>query len=121
MKTRKLHKTLRKTKKSFLFNPHKPKHTFNIFDDDNPHDTIPIKFKTIDDVKNTIHNLETLYKNKKYTHKRIWQVGMILHIRLNLIKHKKPLQAKLAKKYFLFLKKRTTLPDRQRYSLIFKP
>ena len=32
---------------------------------------------TVEDVKNTINKLEKLYKNKKYTHKRIWQVGMI--------------------------------------------
>ena len=30
----------------------------------------------------TIKKLERLYKTKKYPHKRIWQVGMIMKVRL---------------------------------------
>ena len=28
---------------------------------------------------------KTLYKHKKYTHKRIWQVGMIMKVRLEVL------------------------------------
>jgi len=115
-----------KTKKQFLFNPNDPKRSFDVYIDKDPSDTIPIKYKTVKDVKKTIQKLERLYKNKKYTHKRIWQVGMILKVRLEaMLKHKKTLypQAKdvkkrynLSKKYFHFLKMRTkkkTFKDRK--------
>ena len=68
-----------RSKKQFLFNPKNPKKSFDVYIDKNPKDTIHIKYTTLEDVKNTINKLEKLYKNKKYTHKRIWQVGMILH------------------------------------------
>ena len=58
-----------------------------------------IKYKTLDDVKNTIKKLERLYKNDKYSHKRIWQVAMIMKVRLEVLKKKKPKQYKLSKKY----------------------
>ena len=106
-----------KTKKQFLFNPNDPKLSFDVYIDKDPSDTIPIKYKTVKDVKKTIQKLERLYKNKKYTHKRIWQVGMILKVRLEaMLKHKKTLYPKakevkkrynLSKKYFHFLKMRT--------------
>ena len=72
-----------KTKKQFLFNPENPKKSFDVYIDKNPRDTINIKYTTLEDVKNTIDKLEKLYKSKKYTHKRIWQVGMIMNIRLH--------------------------------------
>ena len=97
------------TKKTFLFNPNNPKKSFDVYIDKNPNDTINIKYKSLDDVKNTIKKLESLYKLQKYSHKRIWQVGMIMYVRLKVLKKKKPLQYNLAKKYFLFLKKRTNL------------
>jgi hypothetical protein len=109
-----------KTKKQFLYNPNEPKKSFDVYIDKNPNDTIPIKYTTIEDVKNTINKLENLYKSKKYTHKRIWQVGMIMKIRLEVLKKKKPEQYKLSKKYFEFLGKRTKLRDSERYKLIFK-
>ena len=82
------------------------------------------------DVKNTIIKLENLYKNNKYPHKRIWQVGMILKVRLQAILknhdtlYPKAKQVKarfnLAKRYFEFLKKRTQLKnDIDRKKLIF--
>ena len=74
-----------KTKKQFLFNPNNYKKSFDVYIDKNPKDTINIKYTTIDDIKNTIHKLEQLYKKKKYTHKRIWQVGMIMKVRLEVI------------------------------------
>jgi len=109
-----------KTKKRFLYNPNNPKKSFDVYIDKNPNDTINIKYTTLDDVKNTIHKLEKLYKSKKYTHKRIWQVGMIMKVRLEVVKDKKPEQYKLSKKYFDFLGKRTKLANNERYKLIFK-
>ena len=98
-----------KTKKQFLFNPNNPKKSFDVYIDKNPKDTINIKYTTIDDVKNTIKKLERLYKNNSYSHKRIWQVGMIMYVRLKVLKKKKPKEFKLSKKYFNFLGNRTKL------------
>ena len=106
-----------KIKKQFLYNPNNPKKSFDVYIDKNPNDTIPIKYTTVKDVKNTIKKLERLYKTKKYPHKRIWQVGMIMKVRLEaMLKHKKtkyPNAKKvlkiinLANKYFKFLGKKT--------------
>ena len=86
-----------------------------------PRKSIVLDFcKAIDDVKNTINKLEKLYKSKKYSHKRIWQVGMIMKVRLEVLKNKKPEQFKLANKYFKFLGKRTKLDDKERYKLTFE-
>lgn len=121
MKTRKIKKHEKnKTRKNFLFNPKNPDKSFNVYIDKNPNDTIPIKYTTVADVKNTINKLESLYKSKKYSHKRIWQVGMILYVRLKVLKKTKPIQYRIASKYFRFLKYRTTLPNNQRYKLIFE-
>jgi hypothetical protein len=109
----------RETKKQFLFNPEDPNKSFDVYIDKNPKDTIHIKYTTIEDVKNTIAKLEQLYKNKKYSHKRIWQVGMIMYVRLKVLRAKKPQQYALANKYFLFLGKRTKLADKDRYKLSF--
>ena len=116
----KRHKISRnKTKKRFLYNPNNPKKSFDVYIDKNPNDTIHIKYTTTNDVKNTINKLERLYKSKKYPHKRIWQVGMIMKVRLEVLKHKKPDEYKLSKRYFEFLGKRTKLPENKRYQLIF--
>lgn len=111
--------TKNKTKKRFLYNPNNPKKSFDVYIDKNPNDTINIKYTTIDDVKRTITKLERLYKTKKYPHKRIWQVGMIMKVRLEVLKDKKPEQYNLSKKYFDFLGKRTKLPQNERYKLKF--
>jgi hypothetical protein len=108
-----------KTKKEFLYNPNNKKKSFDIYNDDNPKDTIHIKYTTIDDVKNTINKLEKLYKDKKYPHKRIWQIGLIMKVRLEVLKDKKPEQYKLAKKYFEFLGNRTKLDKIERYKSVF--
>lgn len=108
------------TKKQFLFNPKNPKKSFDVYIDKNPKDTIKIKYTTLEDVKNTIDKLEKLYKTKKYTHKRIWQVGMIMYVRLKVLKNKKPKQYALANKYFIFLGKRTKLEEKDRYKLSFE-
>lgn len=88
MLTKKRTKKINTTKKRFLYNPNDPKKSFDVYIDKNPKDTIHIKYTTLDDVKNTIRKLESLYKNKKYSHKRIWQVGMIMKVRLEVLKNK---------------------------------
>ena len=110
-------KKTRKNIKKFLYNPDNPKKSFDVYIDKNPKDTINIKYTTIDDVKNTIKKLEKLYKTKRYPHKRIWQVGMIMKVRLEAIKRHKSKKYKkakntnqryrLANRYFKFLGKRT--------------
>ena len=118
-------------KKQFLYNPNDPSKSFDVYIDKNPKDTIPIKYTTVKDVKDTIKKLERLYKTKKYPHKRIWQVGMIMKVRLEaMLKHKtkKYPNAKkvkqrfnLANKYFKFLGKRTKKKDfRSRKAMTFK-
>ena len=98
------------SKKEFLFNPNNPKKSFDVYIDKNPKDTIPIKYKTLDDVKNTIKKLERLYKNNKYPHKRISQVAMIMMVRLRVI-NPNDKRYKLSKKYFEFLKDRTKIKE----------
>ena len=126
MKTRKIKtkhakqtKQSKQTKKQFLFNPENPKKSFDVYIDKNPKDTINIKYTTLEDVKNTIDKLEKLYKTKKYTHKRIWQVGMIMYVRLKVLRRKKPEQYALANKYFKFLGNRTKLEEKDRYKVSF--
>ena len=130
-KSRKRKTKKNKTKKQFLYNPNNPKTSFDVYIDKDPSDTIPIKYTTIEDVKNTILKLENLYKSNKYTHKRIWQVGMIMKVRLEaMLKHKKSLYPKaknvrnrfiLANKYFLFLGKRSKVKnDIERKNMVFQ-
>lgn len=110
-----------KTKNKFLFNPNNPDKSFDVYIDKNPDDTIPIKYTTIKDVEDTIKKLEKLYKSGKYSHKRIWQVGMILYVRLRVLKNKKFSHYKLSQRYFKFLSKRTKIKDEtQRKQLKFK-
>jgi hypothetical protein len=123
-----------KTKKKapqFLFNPKDPKRSFDVYIDKDPSDTIPIKYSTVEDVEETIEKLEELYKNGKYPHKRIWQVGMILKVRLGVFyKYRKtkypnakniPARFKLAERYFKFLSNRTKAKtDSERKAMTFK-
>jgi hypothetical protein len=105
---------------NYKFNPGNKSKAFDVYLDKNPKDTINIKYKTLTDVKNTIKKLEKLYKSKKYSHKRIWQVAMIMKVRLRALKGKSS-QKKLANKYYNFLKKRTKLNTfEKRKKLIFK-
>lgn len=113
-----------KTKRQFLYNPDNPKKSFDVYVDKNPKDTIHIKYKTLDNVKNTIKKLERLYKNKKYSHKRIWQVAMIMKVRLEVIEKKTNTKdinkrVSLARKYYNFLKKRTRVKGNKRFFLVF--
>tara|TARA_Y100000741_G_scaffold332701_1_gene288817 strand:- start:702 stop:1223 length:522 start_codon:yes stop_codon:yes gene_type:complete len=110
----------KKKKQQFLYNPNDPKKSFDVYIDKNPNDTISIKYKTLDDVKNTINKLERLYKTNKYPHKRIWQVGMIMYVRLKVLKKKKPKEYNLSKRYFKFLGNRTKLKiDKERKDIKF--
>ena len=114
---KKKNKKTRNKKPQFLYNPNDPKKSFDVYIDKNPDDTISIKYTTVNDVKLTIQKLERLYKSGKYPHKRIWQVGMIMYVRLNaMLEHKKKLypnaknveeRYELSKKYFIFLGHRT--------------
>lgn len=105
--------------KQFLFNPKNPKKSFDVYIDKNPKDTIPIKYKTLEDVKKTIKKLERLYKDGKYPHKRISQVAMIMMVRLRAINPQDP-RTKVATKYFGFLKERTKKKEVDRKKMIFK-
>tara|TARA_Y100001958_G_C20640298_1_gene173165 strand:+ start:33 stop:500 length:468 start_codon:yes stop_codon:yes gene_type:complete len=116
-------------KQTFLYNPHNKKKSFDVYINKHPSDTIPIKYKTVNDVKQTINKLEKLYKHNKYPHKRIWQVAMIMKVRLQALKkHQKTLyknakhvneRFELANKYFKFLGERTKLKEDQRKLLKF--
>ena len=108
------------TRKQFLYNPKNPKLSFNVYVDKNPYNTIPIHYKTINDVRNTIKKLEKLYKAHKYTHRRIWAVAMIMKVRLEVIKQKKPDEYHLAKRYFEFLSERTKMNEKNRYNSVFE-
>ena len=117
-------------KQTFLYHPNNPNKSFDVYINKDPSDTIPIKYTTLQDVKDTIIKLEKLYKQKKYPHKRIWQVGMILKVRLEaMLKHQKTLypnakfvkeRFNLANRYFKFLGIRTSLSEKERYLFKFK-
>ena len=115
----------KKDKKEYLYNKNNPKKSRDVYSDDNPKDTIPIKYSTMEQLEETIKKLEKLFKSKKYTHKRIFQVGMIIKVRMEIIyryrktRFKKSKNVtnryKLALRYYNFLKRRTklkTLEDR---------
>ena len=107
-------------KKQFFFNPKNPKKSFDVYIDKNPSDTIPIKYTTLDDVKQTIKKLEKLYKSNERPHKRISQVAMILMVRNRIINPKSD-RTKLATRYFEFLKKRTKVKNNEdRKKMVFK-
>tara|TARA_B100001989_G_C24543475_1_gene469121 strand:- start:414 stop:818 length:405 start_codon:yes stop_codon:yes gene_type:complete len=109
--------TKKSPKKKFFYNPNDPKTSFDVYINKRPEDTIPIKYSTVEDVKKTIRKLESHFKKKEYSHKRIWQVAMIMRVRLKVIhqyKNTRYPNAKhtyarysLADKYYTFLKKRT--------------
>jgi hypothetical protein len=107
-------------KKQFFFNPSDNKKSFDVYKDKNPKDTIPIKYATLKDTKETIKKLEKLYKDGKYPHNRISKVAMILMVRLRIINPNDP-RTKLAISYFNFLKERTKEKnDKKRKELKFK-
>jgi len=107
-------------KKEFLFNKENPKKSFDVYIDKNPNDTIPIKYKTLSDVKSTIRKLERLYKEGKYPHRRIKQVAMIMMVRLRVMEVKEE-ETRLAERYHTFLGDRTkTKGEEARKKMRFK-
>ena len=91
-----------------------------LYTDENPKDTIPIKFATMSDVRTTIRKLEKLYKSGERKHIRISQVAQVLEQRLRFIKDAKD-RHNLAKRYKEFLKQRTKLKNEDdRKKLKFK-
>ena len=54
-----------------------------------------------------------------HRHRRIWAVGMIMKVRLEVLKQKKSEQYKLAKRYFEFLSERTKMNKENRYQSVF--
>ena len=89
-----MNKTKTKKKENLYFK------NYDLYSDANPKDTIRIKYKTLQDVKDTINKLEKLYKSNKYKHNKRY---------------------KLSKKYFEFLKNRTKeKDDKKRKMLNFK-
>jgi hypothetical protein len=110
---------------SYYFNPQDPKKSYDVYIDKNPSDTIAIKYTTIQDVKDTINKLEKLYKTNKYSHKRIWQVGMIMMVRLRALNKNTPNSTSqrrynLSYRYFKFLGERTKLNNIDRINFTFK-
>ena len=107
-------------KKEYLYNKNNPKKSFDVYIDKNPKDTIPISYKTTEDVKKTIRKLERLYKKGEYPHKRIKQVAMIMMVRLNAMGGKTA-EKNLARRYHSFLGERTKAKDKEiRKKMIFK-
>ena len=93
---------------------------YDLYSDANPNDTIRIKYKSIEDVKNTINKLEKLYKSNKYPHRRISQVVNVMTQRLRVI-NSNDKRYKLSLKYFNFLKERTKIKnEKERKKLSFK-
>ena len=83
---------------------------YDLYSDANPKDTISIKYKTLDDVKNTIKKLEKLYNKNTISHSRNSQIANVMTQRLRVIDLDDK-RTKLSKKYFEFLKKRTKIKD----------
>lgn len=119
------------TKRHFHYNPNNPRKSFDVYINKNPKNTIPIKYKTLKNIQQTIKKLERLYKTKKYPHKRIWQVAMIMKVRLGVINKYKASKYKkvkniqrrysLSKRYFKFLGKRTKKKTyKERRGMVFK-
>lgn len=95
---------------------------YDLYSDANPKDTIRIKYKTLQEVKDTIKRLEKLYKSKKITHSRNVQIVNVMTQRLRVIvkNFDKGLDRfNLSKRYFEFLKKRTKLKNNERYKIKF--
>lgn len=125
-----------KEKKEFLYNKKNPSKSRDIFSNDNPKDTVNVKYSNIKELKGSIIKLEKLFSNKEKNHKRISQIAMIMRVRINEISNKNKTYEKvrsktylndlnkrviLIKKYTDFLKKRTKLKTfNERINIKFK-
>jgi len=109
-----MNKTKTKKKENLYFK------NYDLYSDANPADTISIKYKSINDVKDTIKKLERLYKTNKYPHRRISQVVNVMTQRLRVI-NSNDNRYKLSKRYFEFLKERTKIKnEKDRKKISFK-
>ena len=98
----------------------KPKNSGRrLYTDENPKDTVPIKFSTVKDVKDTIKKLEKLYKSKERPHVRISQIAQVMRQRMAVI-NKNDERYKIANRYSEFLKERTKQKPDQRMKMVFK-
>jgi hypothetical protein len=103
-------KTPTKKKKDIYF-----KSGYDLYSDKNPKNTVPMKYKTIQDIKDTIKNTEKLYKEGKISHQRNFQIYNVMVQRLRVIKERYGDNEKLnidnrfelAKKHLEKIKKRT--------------
>ena len=97
----------------------KPKNSGRrLYTDENPKDTVSIKFSSVSDVRSTINKLERLYKKGERPHKRISQIAQVLEQRLRFIKGADD-RHRIAKKYTDFLKERTKKPENERKKMKF--
>jgi len=90
---------------NYKYNLHIKNNQRDFYLDKNAKDTFLIKYKSISEVKETICKLERLFKNGKYSHKRILQIDMMMYIRLRALVGKIK-EKTLVKKYINFLRKR---------------
>ena len=105
------------TKKNLFFQ------NYDLYSDQNPADSVRIKYDTLENTKKTIDKLEKLYKTNKRPHNRIVQIVNVMTQRLKVIfknfkKGKDRLD--LSEKYFNFLKKRTKLDEKERKKIKFQ-
>ena len=101
-----MNKTIKKEKTFFK--------NYDLYSDANPKDTISIKYKTLQDVKDTIDKVENLYQKNKIPHVRNSQIINVMTQRLRVIDDKDA-RYKLSKRYFEFLKQRTKQKDRKNF------
>ena len=103
-------KTKTKKEKDIYF-----KSGYDLYSDKNPKDTVRIKYKTVEDIKETIKHTEKLYKEGKITNQRNFQIYNVMTQRLRVIKEKFGTNKKLnidaryelAQKHLENIKKRT--------------
>lgn len=104
----------------YKYNKGSKSKSFDVYLDKNPKDTIHIKYKTLSDVKSTIRKLEKLFKSNKYSHKRIWQVGMIMYVRLRAMKGKTKQKALAKRTKEKGKNKKETFEKRKKMNFKFK-
>lgn len=79
---------------------------YDLYSDKNPKDTVPIKYRTIKDVRDTIQMLKKHHASGKYSHARIVQIVNVMTQRLR-VQAPTTTRYKLAKSYFEQLKRHT--------------
>lgn len=90
---------------------------YDLYSDANPKDTVQIHYTTLKDVKETIKNLEQIYKSGSKPHRRIVQITNVMTQRLRVISEKTGKgenRYTLSKRYFEFLKQRTKVKSEEK-------